>query len=68
LAQQYQLPHSFILQAIWAALKFRHQDDPESLDLAEQLRHQGVRATLSKVSDLEFNDPLFDELEAIAPH
>lgn len=68
LAQQYQLPHSFILQAIWAALKFRHPDDPESLDLAEQLRHQGVRATLSKVSDLEFNDPLFDELEAIAPH
>jgi len=68
LAQQYQLPHSFILQAIWAALKFRHPDDPESLDLTEQLRHQGVRAMLSKVSDLEFNDPLFDELEAIAPH
>jgi mannitol-1-phosphate 5-dehydrogenase len=67
LAQQYQLPHSFILRAIWAALKFRHPDDPESLDLAEQLRHQGVRATLSKVSDLKFSDPLFDELEAIAP-
>ena len=68
LAQQYQLPHTFILQAIWSALQFRHPDDPESLDLAEQLRHQGVRATLSKVGDLGFNDPLFDELEANVPH
>jgi mannitol-1-phosphate 5-dehydrogenase len=68
LAMQYQLPHSYILQAIWAALTFRHPDDPESMDLAEQLRCKGLRATLSEVSELEINDPLFDELEEIAPY
>jgi mannitol-1-phosphate 5-dehydrogenase len=67
LAQELQLPRAFILQAIWAALNFRHQDDPESLELAEHLQHHGLRATLSKISDLEPDDSLFDELEKIAP-
>jgi mannitol-1-phosphate 5-dehydrogenase len=65
LAQQYRLPRTFILQAIWAALKFSHPDDEESLTLAEQLKRQGWRATLSEVSGLKSNDTLFDELDKI---
>lgn len=60
------LRHDHILRAIWAAMTFQHEDDPESLALAQQLKQQGWRQTLHQVSGLAIDDPLLDELEAVA--
>jgi len=67
LAQGLGLPRDYILRAIWAALTFQHADDPESLTLAKKLQQQGWRQTLHHISELATDDPLLDELEAMAP-
>jgi mannitol-1-phosphate 5-dehydrogenase len=66
LAQELGLSRDHILRAIWAALTYRHEDDPESLALAQQVRQQGWRRTLCQVGELATDDPLLDELEAVA--
>lgn len=65
LAQQYGLPRNYILEAIWAALHYRHADDADSLALADSLETKGLRQTLVSASGLEQDDPLIDELEKI---
>jgi mannitol-1-phosphate 5-dehydrogenase len=66
LAQELGLRRGHILQAIWAALTYQNEDDPESLALAQQLRQQGWRKTLHEVSGLAMDDPLLYEIEVVA--
>ena len=64
LALQYGLPRRHIVEAIAAALSFRHPDDEQSLELGRELEKNGIRATLSEVSELDATDPLAAEIEA----
>jgi mannitol-1-phosphate 5-dehydrogenase len=63
LAQQYAMPHDHILDAIAAALRFSHPDDPQSTTLARQLERDGPRKTLCAIAGLPGDDPLLDEVE-----
>jgi mannitol-1-phosphate 5-dehydrogenase len=65
LAPGYGLPRAHIVQAIAAALAYRHPDDPESMELGGKIERDGIRQTLCSVSGLLPNDPLLDEIESI---
>jgi mannitol-1-phosphate 5-dehydrogenase len=67
LAQDHGLPRHHIVEAIWAALHYRHPEDSESQALAQSLETQGMRRTLATVGDLAPDDPLLDELESTPP-
>jgi mannitol-1-phosphate 5-dehydrogenase len=64
LARQYGMPRDHILDAIVAALRFSHPDDPQSMELARRLKCDGLWMTLCAVSGLPGDDPLLDEIEA----
>jgi mannitol-1-phosphate 5-dehydrogenase len=63
LAERYGLPRGYMVEAILAALTFRHPDDPQSLELAAQLAQEGWRNTMSAVTGLDPSDPLLNEVE-----
>lgn len=62
LAVEYGLPRQWIVNGIVAALKYHHSDDPQSLQLQEQLRQDGLRATLRQVCSIETDSPLMEEI------
>ena len=64
LAVEYGLDRRWIVRAIVAALKYRHQADPQSLVLAGRLEQEGLRAVLASVCVIERGSPLVEEIEA----
>ena len=54
----------WIVKGIVAALKYCHTADPESVELAEMLSRDDLRCVLERVSGIDRNSPLADEIEA----
>jgi mannitol-1-phosphate 5-dehydrogenase len=52
LAVEYDLPRQWIVKGIVAALKYQHLDDPQSMLLAENLRHNGLEHTLEEICQI----------------
>lgn len=63
LAVEYGLPHDKIIQGIVAALKYHHEDDPQSIEMRRMIETEGVRGVVVRVSQLSPSDPLLDEIE-----
>lgn len=63
LAVEHGLPRQWIVHAIAAALKYRHPQDPSSLDLAEQIARDGLPAVLHRVCGLDPPSPLSIEIQ-----
>ena len=64
LAVEYGLPRTWIVQAIVAALRYRHPQDPQSVALAERLRQQGLSQVLQEVCHIAPDAPLAAEIES----
>ncbi|MBN2578722.1 MAG: hypothetical protein JXB10_06990 [Pirellulales bacterium] len=64
LAVEYGLPRKWIVQAIVAALRYRHPQDPQSLVLAEQLSREGLTPVLRNICEIEPQSPLADEIQS----
>ncbi len=62
LAGEYGLPRVHIVRAIASALAYREEADAQSVELAERLARDGMRATLREVGGLERDDPLVGEV------
>jgi len=56
------LPRAWIVKGIVAALKYRHEADPQSVELAERLSQSGLRSVLAEVLTVEEGSPLADEI------
>jgi mannitol-1-phosphate 5-dehydrogenase len=63
-AVEYGLPRQAIVEAIVAALRYHHPQDPQSLELADRLAQQGVSQVLKDVCGLAPGSPLAVEIEA----
>jgi mannitol-1-phosphate 5-dehydrogenase len=63
LAVEYVLPRKWIVQAIVAALNYRHSGDPQSLELADQLAKQGISQVLRSACGIPADSPLIAEIE-----
>ena len=64
LAVEYGLPRTWIVQAIVAALRYCHPQDPQSVALAERLRLQGLSQVLHEVCQIAPDSPLAAEIES----
>jgi mannitol-1-phosphate 5-dehydrogenase len=63
LAVEYGLPRDGIVRGIVAALKYRHRDDPQSLEMQELIAKDGVKGLLARTSALPPDHPLSVEIE-----
>ena len=61
-AIDYELPHRSIVKAIVAALKYRHPEDSQSLELARRLEEDGLISVLEQVCSIREDSPLADEI------
>ena len=66
LAVQYGLPHLWIVGGIVAALRYRHPQDPQSVELSERLSRQGLGKVLEDVCGIAAGTPLAAEIERAA--
>jgi len=64
LAVEYVSPRRRILEGIVAAMKYSHVDDPQSLELAQRLAHDGLDVVLREVCGIEPVSPLGLEVRA----
>jgi mannitol-1-phosphate 5-dehydrogenase len=64
LAEEFSLPHHWIVKGIVAALKYRHPADAQSLLLAEKLERQGLPAVLEEVCQIDPDSALAGEIIA----
>jgi len=62
LAGEYGLPRKWIVQGIVAALKYRHQDDPPSIELARRIADEGLESVLESVCSIRKGEPLAREI------
>ena len=62
LAVAYGLPHPAILKGIAAALRYRHPQDPQSVELSERLSRQGLGKVLEDVCGIAAETPLATEI------
>ena len=62
LAVEYDLPRKWIVKGIAAALKYHHNDDEQSIELAQMLNSQGLAAILSKVCGIDESSILHEEI------
>ena len=63
LAVEYGLPRGEIVNAIVAALRYSHPQDPQSVALSEQLAQQGLSKVLENVCGIAPQSPLAVEIE-----
>lgn len=52
---EYGLPNDNLVRAIATALKYRNENDPQALELAQSLADNGVVATVKKYTELQDN-------------
>ncbi len=64
MAVEYGLPRHWIVKGIVAALKYRHADDPQSMELADCLERQGLESVLKNVCSIDPGSVLADEIAA----
>lgn len=64
LALEYGLPRRWIVRGIVAALRYRHPQDPQSVELAEQLAAEGLPHVLERVCGLGPESPLTAEIRS----
>jgi mannitol-1-phosphate 5-dehydrogenase len=62
LAVEYGLPRDWILKGVVAALRYRHPDDPQSIELARRLEQGGLPAVLREVCSIGDDSPLMAEI------
>ena len=62
LAVAYGLPHLAIVRGIVAALRYRHPQDPQSVELSERLSRQGLEKVLEDVCGIAAGTPLAAEI------
>ena len=55
---------AWIVKAIVAALRYRHPQDPQSLELAERLNSQGLSRVLQEICHLDSDAPLAAAIES----
>ncbi len=64
LAVEYGLSRRRIVRGIVSALRYRHADDPQSVELAERLAEHGLPRVLAEICDIGPDSPLAAEIEA----
>lgn len=64
LAEEFSLPHHWIVKGIVAALKYRHPADAQSLLLGEKLERQGLPAVLEEICQIDPESALAGEIIA----
>ena len=64
MAVEYGLPRQWIVKGIVAALKYRHPDDPQSLELAGLLDRDGLDGVLKTVCSIDPGSALAAEIAA----
>jgi mannitol-1-phosphate 5-dehydrogenase len=62
LAVAYGLPHLAIVRGIVAALRYRHPQDPQAVELSERLSRQGLEKVLEDVCGIAAGTPLAAEI------
>ncbi len=65
LALEYHLPRQWIVKGIVAALKYHHSADSQSVELADMLSRDNLRGVLERISAIDRNSPLADEIETV---
>jgi len=63
LAVEYGLPRQWIVQGIVAALRYRHPQDPQSVELSARLSRQGLPKVLEETCGIAPGVPLAAEIE-----
>ena len=66
LAIAYGLPHLAIVRGIGAALRYRHPQDPQSVELSERISRQGLAEVLEDVCGIAAGAPLAAEIAQAA--
>ena len=61
-AKSFGLPYDKLLLGIGAALHFRNENDPQSVQLGEMIDNEGLEATVSKITGILPSDPLMAEI------
>ena len=61
-AKSFGLPYDKLLLGIGAALHFRNENDPQSVQLGEMIDNEGLEATVSKITVILPSDPLMAEI------
>jgi mannitol-1-phosphate 5-dehydrogenase len=64
LAVQLNLPRQWIVRGIVAALKYRHRDDAQSVQLGDMLHRQGLHGVLEQVCRIGASSPLAAEINS----
>jgi len=62
LAVEHGLPRKWIVKGIVAAMKYRHPDDAQSLELGDRLERDGLVPVLQNVCSIDEDSPLADEI------
>lgn len=62
-AKGFGLPYDKLLLSIGAALHFNNPEDPQSIEMLECIKNEGLKATIAKYTGLEESDPVVGEIE-----
>ena len=61
-AKSFGLPYDKLLLAIGAALRFDNPQDPQSVELLQAVKTEGLEATIVKYTGIAASDPLIKEI------
>ncbi len=61
-AKSFGLPYDKLLLAIGAALRFDNPQDPQSVELLQAIKTEGLEATIVKYTGIAASDPLIKEI------
>jgi mannitol-1-phosphate 5-dehydrogenase len=64
LAVEYSLPRNWIVKGIVAALRYRHPDDAQSLQLAAEIQSKGLTSVLHDTCGIPSDSPLIGEIQS----
>ena len=62
-AKGFGLPYDKLLLAAGGALRFNNPDDPQSVEIAEGIKNDGLEKTIVKFTGLQANDPVVGEIK-----
>ena len=61
-AKNFGLPYDKLMLGVGAALHFDNPEDPQSVQLMEKIKNEGLEATVSEVTGIAVNDPMIAEI------